>query len=269
MNKKTNYGNWVSKTMLHTFYLLTAVFILLTGLFFSGLTASWSPALTLGLRVIFVLFTVVLAVAAVYFTICHNLFSYDGKEKLQERIVNYVVAHLELPEGGRTLLDIGCGSGVISIKAAKKFPDAAVTGVDYWGKGWDYAKQQCERNAELEGVKERITFQNGDAGNLNFPDAAFDGAISNFVFHEVRTQPDKRQVVKEALRVIKKGGSFSFHDLFLDRSLYGNIDDMLEELRREGITQIQFIPTAEALKVPKILRTKMMIGNIGLLYGVK
>lgn len=77
-----------------------------------------------------------------------------------------------------------------------------------------HMEEQCETNARLEGVWERIVFQKGDAAKLDFPDESFDGAVSKFVFHEVRRQPDKRLVVREALRVVKKGGAFAFHDLF-------------------------------------------------------
>ncbi|MFR7383229.1 MAG: hypothetical protein ACLUTO_01050 [Anaerostipes sp.] len=38
--------------------------------------------------------------------------------------------------------------------------------------------------------------------------------MSNFVFHEVRTAKDKRDVVKEALRVVKKAVYFLFRICF-------------------------------------------------------
>ena len=269
MNNKVNYGNWVSKSMLRTLYLLAGVLVLLTGVSFFAMSAIRNPAVTIILRFVSSFLSVALVLLSVYFTRAHQLFSYDGKEKVQERIVDYVVEHLQLPDSGRTVLDIGCGSGVVSIKTAIRYPQATITGIDYWGKGWDYARQQCESNAGAKGVGERIVFQKGDAGRLVFPDEAFDGAISNFVFHEVRTQPDKRQVVREALRVVKKGGSFAFHDLFLDRSLYGDIEELVKELKAEGITQIAFIPTVDILNIPGLLRNKVMIGNIGLIYGVK
>ena len=80
--------------------------------------------------------------------------------------------------------------------------------MDYWGVEWSYAKEQCDRNARIEGVADQITFWKGDAAKLDFPDGTFDAAVSNFVFHEVRSAKDKRDVVKEALRVVKKRWSF-------------------------------------------------------------
>ena len=53
--------------------------------------------------------------------------------------------------------------------------------------------------------------------------------MSNFVFHEVRTAKDKRDVVRESLRVLKKGGAFSLQDMFAQKALYGDMED-LEDL---------------------------------------
>ncbi len=79
---------------------------------------------------------------------------------------------------------------------------------------WNYAKEQCEKNAKIEGVADHIAFQKGDAAKLDFPDETFDAVVSNFVFHEVRTAKDKRDVVKEALRVLKKAVYFLFRICF-------------------------------------------------------
>ena len=40
----------------------------------------------------------------------------------------------------------------------------------------------------------------GEAAHLEFPDESFDAVVSNFVFHEVRSEKDKRRVVQEALQ---------------------------------------------------------------------
>ena len=49
-----------------------------------------------------------------------------------------------------------------------------------------------------------------DAAKLPFLDDTFDAAVSNFVFHEVRSQRDKQALIREALRVVKPGGAFAF-----------------------------------------------------------
>jgi ubiquinone/menaquinone biosynthesis C-methylase UbiE len=167
------------------------------------------------------------------------------------------------------LLDIGCGSGALTIRAAKRFPESMLTGIDYWSSIWNFGVRQCENNARLEGVAERITFQRGDAALLPFQDESFDAVVSNFVFHEVKSRPDKRMVVREALRVVKKDGVFAFHDLFLRKDLYGDIQEFVDILKSEGISEVHFVQSSNEKFIPDILKIPSMLGSIGLLYGRK
>jgi ubiquinone/menaquinone biosynthesis C-methylase UbiE len=171
-------------------------------------------------------------------------------------------------DGRGTLLDIGCGSGAMTIKAAKKFPDAQVAGMDYWGVGWDYSQTQCESNARIEKVGDRVVFQKGDAAKLDFPDASFDAAVSNFVFHEVKSQSDKLALIREALRVIKPGGAFSFEDVFFSKTHYKDLDRILAELSKD-VTEIHFVDTRNSGFVPNSLKTPLVIGEMGLIHGRK
>ena len=143
-------------------------------------------------------------------------------------------------------------------------------GVDYWSAAWSYAKEQCQQNAAAEGVSHRVRFQKGDAAHLAFPDETFEAAVSNFVFHEVRTQPDKREVVREALRVVKKGGCFAFQDLFEKESLYGDMTDFLSQLRQVGVQELHYIPHVERQGfIPRYVQAPWMLSDVGLLYGKK
>lgn len=112
----------------------------------------------------------------------------------------------------------------LTIKLAQKFNTAKVAGIDYWGAKWEYSKNTCESNVEIEGVNDNVTFQKAKALKLPFEDGFFDAAVSNLVFHEVADAKDKREVIKEALRVVKKGGKFAFQDLFLEKHLYGDTE---------------------------------------------
>ena len=170
----------------------------------------------------------------------------------------------------RDSLDIGCGSGALTNRCARAFPLARAVGIDFWGKEWSYAKEQCEQNAAIEGVQNRVSFQKGDAAHLDFPDEFFDAVVSNFVFHEVRSEKDKRNVVQEALRVLKKGGSFSLQDLFSQEKLYGNMEEFAEELRREGFQEVHYIPFIEREHwIPRYIQAPWMLYGVGLLYGKK
>jgi SAM-dependent methyltransferase len=204
-------------------------------------------------------------VALGYFLYARHLFSPAGRD-IQARLWDVVLEHLDWDGRGK-VLDIGCGNGPLTIALADRFPEARVTGIDYWGKGWDYSQAACEQNAQAAGVAERVDFQRASASSLPFEDGAFDAAISNFVFHEVRDTKDKLEVVREALRVVKPGGSFAFQDLFLLKPIYGEMDELLETIRSWGVAEVAFADTSQVDFIPTALKLPFMVGKIGIIYG--
>ncbi len=255
--KKTNYGNWVPISM---FYVLLPVDILLAVL-----------CILVKMSICKVLIGVVFVLAAamtIYMWICRRRFAFEHGGLMGE-IHEFLLQHLSY-DGQGTVLDIGCGAGALTIRCAKQYPEAELVGMDYWGKEWSYAKEQCEANADAEGVADRCRFEKGDAAKLSYVDESFDAAISNFVFHEVRTAADKRDVVREALRVIKPGGSFAFQDMFGQQKLYGDMNEFVEQLKAEGITEIHYIPDVDRMDfIPGFIRAPWMLYQMGLIYGKK
>ena len=121
----------------------------------------------------------------------------------------------------------------------------------------------------MEGVSERVSFQKADAASLPFDDGYFDAAVSNFVFHMVGHEKDKRKVVREALRVVKKRGKFSFQDELLLKQLFGDIDDLIATIKGWGITTVEFVHTRDADFIPRALKLPFILGTIGLIKGEK
>ena len=249
--EKADYGNWVSTRLVFAPGVLS--------LLFGGLSFLL-PALGVVAVIFFLCF--------LYFAYARYLFSPRGGN-IQARIQDLVLNHIMGWDGVGKVLDIGCGNGPLTIKIAKKYPNARVTGIDYWGKTWEYSKSVCERNAEIEGVAERVTFQKASASALPFDDDGFEVAVSNLVFHEVSGVRDKRNVIKEALRVVKKGGGFAFQDLFLWKRIYGEVDDLLEMIRSWGIERVEFVDTSDSDFIPKALKLPFMLGTVGILHGRK
>lgn len=258
---KPDYGNWVPLAVMRTLAVVMAVLLSGTVLLLI-LLPTLVPGSLLGALL------AALLIFWLYMLRCRHLFDFN-RGGLMGKFHQYLVDHLDWGGNG-TLLDIGCGSGALTIRCAKAFPQARLTGIDYWSAEWSYAKEQCERNAAVEGVFDRVTFQKGDAAHLAFPDGAFDAVVSNFVFHEVRPEKDKRKVVREALRVLKKGGAFALQDLFARPKLYGDMEQFAEELRREGFQEVRYIPNVEKLGfVPGYAQSPWMLSGVGLLYGKK
>lgn len=257
MNDETvDYGNWVPKKMLGI--LLGMVLVLVAGTF---LPTPFFVQIILWIIAAFFIFLLF------YLSCAYYLFAKNDNE-LQHIIHHAMIDKLSWTGEGKAL-DIGTGSGACAIKVAKKFRNSKVTGIDYWGKAWDYSLKVCENNAATEGVGERTNFQKASAADLPFDDGEFDVTVSNFVFHEVRDAKDKREVVQEALRVVKNGGAFSFQDLFLSETIYGEIEDLLKTIRDWGIEEVHFTSTADLVDIPRLLRVPGMLGEIGIIYGKK
>jgi ubiquinone/menaquinone biosynthesis C-methylase UbiE len=250
MGEKAEYGNWVSKRIVFLSGFASLVFLVL-GLMFWVLIF---PA---------VLFTLISA----YFLYVRYRFSPQGGN-IQERVWMLVLANLDWNGEGRAL-DIGCGNGALTIKLAQEHTKAQIVGVDCWGKKWEYSKNACERNAVIERVSERVTFQKANAAALPFDDGYFDSAVSNFVFHMVGNSKDKREVIREALRVVKKGGGFSFQDEFLVKPLFGEIDDLIETIKSWGISKVEFVQTRDADFIPRALKLPFILGTMGIIKGKK
>ena len=262
MNEKANYGNGVPEKAL---YMLFGAAVLLGVIAVLAQTVLDKPVVTAVSGVL----CVVALVMAVYMLICHETFAF-GKGNMMAGVHEHLVEHLDWNGEGR-LLDIGCGAAALTVRCAKAFPKAQITAMDYWGAEWNYAKEQCEKNAQIEGVADRTSFQKGDAAKLDFPDESFDAAVSNFVFHEVRTAKDKRDVVREALRIVKKGGVFSFQDMFSQKALYGDMEQFVRELKVEGISEVHYIGNLEKKLdfIPGVVTTPWMISGMGIIYGKK
>ncbi|MBN1535785.1 MAG: methyltransferase domain-containing protein [Anaerolineales bacterium] len=202
-----------------------------------------------------------------YFIIAWIIFS-SRFGNLQDKIQELVVSHIDWKGNGK-VLDIGCGNAPLTIKLAKKYPEAEIIGMDYWGKNWDYSMQFCTANAEIAGVEKQISFKQGSASRLPFEDASFDLVVSNLVFHEVQDVKDKRVSIQEALRVLKPGGVFVFQDLFLLTPYYGTPEALLNTIRQWGVSEVEFIRTCNEPFIPKLVKLPFMVGTLAIIRGVK
>ena len=264
-NQQPVYGNWISNKRIRSTFIMCVLFAVLTVAAF--ILAATCGILIIILGVVSALIAALMLVAGVYFISAKEKFSYTGGN-IQNKITNLVIDHIKWDGNGRAI-DIGCGSGALSVKLAKKYADAQITGVDYWGGSWEYQKEQCERNALLEGVEGRIEFVQGSASKLPFKDGEFHLAVSNLVFHEVKDVSDKRDCIKEALRVVKKGGVFVFQDLFQLKAYYGTPDDLILRIKSWGVEDVHFKDTSTSPFIPRSLKLPFMTGALGMIWGVK
>jgi SAM-dependent methyltransferase len=113
-------------------------------------------------------------------------------------VAPYLVRHARIREEHR-VLDVGCGTGVVTVTAARL--GARATGLDLTPALLERARE----NAKIAGVE--IDWHEGDAENLPFQSANFDVVVSQFG-HMFAPRPDV--AIAEMLRVLKPGGTIAF-----------------------------------------------------------
>ena len=185
---------------------------------------------------------------------------------IMEQVHRVVLSHLDY-DGQEKILEVGCGSGALIIRAALTWSKAKVIGIDYWGAVYTYSKALCEKNAVSEGVASRCVFQHGDAKQLDFPDESFDVVISNYVYHNI-TGKDKQQLLLETLRVLKKGGTFAIHDLMSPRR-YGDMQAFVQKLRDMGYERVELLDTTDGSFMMSKEAKRLMLRGSTLLVGRK
>lgn len=259
-HREPRYGNWVPYSVILTGLAIALALICVGGIL--PKTVGWLSSLLMIASLVTLVYTY-------YMLRARMALSYTGG-MVQSMVLDSVVEQMRKTgwNGNGMLLDIGCGNGALSIKAAKKWRQLKVVGVDKWGKGWGYSQSQCEENARMEGVSAHVSFREGDAAKLSFLDGTFDAAMSNFVFHEVHSQPDKLALFQEMLRVLKPGGYFVIQDTFYDKRVYGDIDAFIEKLRPR-VKELHFIDARKPDYAPKFLNTPLILGQMGMIWGRK
>lgn len=96
---------------------------------------------------------------------------------------------------GDVVLDVGSGTGALSLAVLDANRTGRVTGIDL--------SQDYVTHASKQSTDERVRFEVGDAQQLHFPDATFDRTLSLLVVNFI---PDPARAVREMARVTRPGG---------------------------------------------------------------
>ena len=124
-----DYKNWIPKGMIYGLIVGTGA---LGACFATSLilTKDASAPIRIGLNTALGLGTIACAKAAQWSVFAYNQFSYNGKRKLSKQIIDGIAEYINISDDG-TGLDVGCGSGALTLACAKRNPKAKMVGIDY------------------------------------------------------------------------------------------------------------------------------------------
>ncbi|MBV9614776.1 MAG: methyltransferase domain-containing protein, partial [Ktedonobacteraceae bacterium] len=118
--------------------------------------------------------------------------------------------------GNESVLDVGCGHGLLLVGAAKRLPYGRAVGIDLWSQidQGSNNKEATLTNAHIEGVEDRVEVHNGDMRDMPFPDASFDVVVGIQAIHNIESPEGRYRAAQEIRRVLKPGGRIAILDIY-------------------------------------------------------
>jgi arsenite methyltransferase len=152
-----------------------------------------------------------------------------GKLRLRDRLLDGL--HLT---GNETVLDVGCGRGLLLIGAAKRLPAGKALGIDLWSQT-DQAhnsRTATLANAAAEGVDGKVEVLDGDMRALPLADASVDAVVASLAIHNISAREGRSLAIGEMVRVLKPGGQVALLDI-------RKTSEYAQDLRALGLQAVQ------------------------------
>jgi len=178
---------------------------------------------------------------AKYYDLILGFLSLGREKKFRQAALDLIAI-----EPGMNILDVGCGTGNLSIAAKHRMGvDGTVVGIDPSSNMIDLAQQKTEK----AGVA--VDFRVGVIENLEFEDNRYDLVLSSLMMHHL-TESLKEIGLHEIQRVLKPGGTLLIIELdpgsfSLASLVHGNSAQLSAELNktrqimeRSGFEGIEF-----------------------------
>jgi len=161
-----------------------------------------------------------------------------GKIGFHRSLLDLVVSNSDAKNCDK-VLDIGCGTGLLSLKLLQK-SGCSVTGIDNSREMLAIFKDKIRRL----GLEKRVNCKLMDIDSLNFKDNTFDAAVSSVVLHHLK---NKLTPLKNIYKLLKPGGVFIIGEIDMDST--GSLTDVSRLKHMLGVLEQEWIPALEDVGV--------------------
>jgi ubiquinone/menaquinone biosynthesis C-methylase UbiE len=142
----------------------------------------------------------------VYMIVAHflSLYIFTGVDGTRFSLIAKL---LEL-KGTEYVLDLGSGTGRTAVQMAKRLTTGSLVGIDIWDKmelGGN-SPERAYKNAEIEGVRDKVEFKFGNVLEIPFDNNIFDIVTCSSVLNNLPGEKSRIKSIEEIFRVLKIGG---------------------------------------------------------------
>ncbi|CAM9879814.1 unnamed protein product [Pylaiella littoralis] len=152
-----------------------------------------------------------ICVHANLYTEDNKIFERDGDDKLRSNYHQRMQEMLKGPEP-KDILDIGCSTGLSTLKLAQTFPSARITGVDLSPHMLAVGRYFLRTREEQRGARGRVEYLHAAGEVTGMGEASMDLVSLCLTSHEL-PEGATRDIFREAYRVLRPGGAISFMDM--------------------------------------------------------
>ncbi len=153
---------------------------------------------------------------------------------------------------GENGLDVGCGVAYLACELAKEVaPGGRIAAIDSSSEAVDASKLRIAK----EGLEGLVDVRVGDAGELEFPESTFDFVVGAQVYCYV---PDTLRALREAARVLRRGGRLVILDTDWDMCTWASADPALTRRMIAARATVQFAHAHLPRELPRMIRAAAM-----------
>ena len=193
---------------------------------------------------------------------------YDPLQRwvLREEAVKQPLVEQAAIRPGHRILDLGCGTGSLTLLTKRLHPDAWVVGIDPDPKALARAARKAER-WRLE-----VALERGFSDRLPHPNGSFDAVLSSLMFHHL-TRAEKLGTLHEVRRVLRPGGSLHILDFGPPRTRIGGVLSHVfhhgEALRDNVEGRIPSLISESGLARSEAIGARGLFGTLSYYRGVR